>query len=162
MILRRFAFLMSVLLFVSPVFAKNLAFPDKNPIGTIVIPDTWKPKQIEYGWEAKSPNDDIYFSVEIVSDKLINKVANSNDAWMKDNKIRLQPNPVIEELMLGGLFAKAYKYQAIDENGPTVVFQIFVMAEKGAAMITIWGSEEEQKTREKELNSIMNSIKAIQ
>jgi hypothetical protein len=36
------------------------------------------------------------------------------------------------------------------------------MAEKGAAMITIWGSEEEQKTREKELNSIMNSIKAIQ
>lgn len=42
-----------------------------------------------------------------------------------------------------------------------MVYQVFVMAKKGAALITIWGSEEEQKTREKELDMIMNSIKAV-
>ena len=161
MVLRSIAFILGLFIIAHPALAKNLAFPEKNPMGTIVFPDTWKLKTIEYGWEAKSPNDDIYFSIEIVDDKLIGKVATSNDAWMKENKIRLQPNPLVEELMLGGLYAKAFKYQATDENGPTVLFQIFVMAGKGAALITIWGSEEEQKTREAELNKIMNSIKAI-
>ncbi len=161
MLVRCLAFALSLLLLNHPALAKNLAFPEKNPIGTIVLPDSWKPREIEFGWEAKSPNDDIYLSIEMINDKLINKVANSNDAWMKDNKIQLKPNPIVEDLMLGGLFAKAFKYQATDENGPTVIYQVFVMAGKGAALITIWGSEEEQKTREKELNTIMNSIKAI-
>ena len=161
MLVRCVAFVVALLLFTHPVLAKNLAFPEQSPIGTIVLPDSWKPREIEFGWEAKSPNDDIYFSIEMINDKLIDKVANSTDAWMKDNKIQLKANPVVEELTLGGLFAKAFKYQATDENGPTVVYQVFVMAKKGAALITIWGSEEEQKTREKELDMIMNSIKAV-
>lgn len=162
MFLRCFALVLSFFVVASPALAKNLAFPDKNPIGTIVLPDSWKPSEIEFGWEAKSPNDDIYLSIELINDKLINKVATSNDAWMKDNKIQLQPNPTVEELLLGGLFAKAFIYQATDENGPTMIYQVFVMAKKGAALITIWGSEQEQKKREKELSAIMNSIQAIQ
>ena len=44
-----------------PAVAKNFAVPEKNPVATLAIPDTWKTEEIEYGYSAKSPDSDIFF-----------------------------------------------------------------------------------------------------
>jgi hypothetical protein len=103
----------------SPAIAKNLAVPAKNPVATIVFPDTWKTEEIEYGYSAKSPDGGIFFSVESASGTRIDKLFANNDAWMKENNIKPKGKAVEKEVEFGGLKAKLFAYEAKDEDGDT-------------------------------------------
>ena len=143
--------------------AKTMTFPAREPAASVTIPDKLKIKTIEYGFEAKSPNDDIYFSVESARGKSTDKMIEAADAWMKDNKIVIKPNPEQRVLNFGGLEGFTIKYQATDENGPTVIVLIFMTMEpkKDLVVMTFWGSEEEQAARQDDINLILSSIKAL-
>jgi hypothetical protein len=41
---------------IAPGFAGNLAFPAKDPIATLSIPDSWAMEEIEWGYSATSPD----------------------------------------------------------------------------------------------------------
>ena len=143
--------------------AKTMTFPAKEPAASVTIPDKWKVKSIEYGFEAKSPNDDIYFSVETARGKSIDKMVDGADIWMRDNKILVKPNPEQRMINFGGIDGFTIKYQATDENGPTVIVLIFMTLEpkKDVVLMTFWGSEEEQAARQDDINLILSSIKAL-
>lgn len=143
--------------------AKTMNFPAKQPLASVTIPDKWKIKSIEYGFEAKSPNDDIYFSVETARGQSIDKMVEGTDAWMRDNKIVVKPNPEQRMMNFGGLEGFTVKYQATDENGPTVIALIFMTLEpsKEVVLMTFWGSEAEQAARQDDINIILSSIKAL-
>lgn len=153
---------LSVLMLVcSGAQAKNLAFPEKDPVATIVIPDQWKTVAIEYGWETKSPNDDIYFSIEYGREKTFDKIVDGNEKWMRDNKITIKSDVNKNPINLGGLAGEILTYQAVDENGPTYLSFIVLNGGKRLILMTLWGSEEEFKANDKAVNAMMDSIKLI-
>jgi hypothetical protein len=146
----------------SPSFAKNLAVPAKNPVATIVFPDTWKAEEIEFGWSAKSPDGNVFFSVESASGSRVDKLFATNDEWMKENKIKPKGKAVEKDVEFGGLKAKLYAYQATDEDGDTVIDFVVIPAGPGRViLLTQWASDEEQKANAADLDKIANSIKAI-
>jgi hypothetical protein len=151
-----------VLSFAAPAWAKNFAFPQNNPTATVTIPDKWKTKSVEYGFEAKSPDNDVYFSIETASAKSMKKMLSDNVAWMKTNNIVTTGKPKENDVNLGGLQGKMQIIPAKDDNGATQI--ILVYAESGDQLIfmTLWASEEEQKANDKDINAIMGSIKTIQ
>ncbi|WP_123834446.1 hypothetical protein [Methylobacterium currus] len=146
----------------APAWAKNFAFPQANPTATISIPDTWKTKSVEYGFEAKSPNEDVYLSIETASAKDMKKMLADNMAWMRNNKITVTGKPKENDVNLGGLQGKMQVLPAKDENGNTQIMLIYAEAGERLIFITLWASEDEQKANDKDINAIMNSIKAIQ
>lgn len=146
---------------VAPAWAKKFAFPQNDPAATISIPDTWKTKTIEYGFQAKSPDGDIYFSIESASVKAMDKMLADNTAWMKDNKISFTGKPTEKDINLGGLPGKLQAYPAKDENGETQILLIFAESGQRLIFITLWASEEEQKANDKDIGAMMSSIKAI-
>ncbi len=58
----------------APALAKNLAVPEKDPIATVTIPDTWKMEEIDYGYSAKSPDGDVQFYFEYASQSRVDKM----------------------------------------------------------------------------------------
>ncbi len=146
---------------ITSTLAKNLAVPEKSPIATIVIPDSWKPEQIEYGYSAKSPDDDVFFSVEYANAARIDKMFALNDAWMKDNKIKVKGKATEKEFEINGLPAKIFTYQATDENGDTKIDFVTIPAGKQLILITIWASEEEREANKDDIIAIQKSLKAI-
>ena len=146
---------------VAPAWAKKFAFPQNNPAATVTIPDTWKTKSIEYGFQAKSPDNDIFFSIESASAKAMDKMLADNTAWMKENKISFTGKPTERDVNFGGLPGKMQVYPAKDENGETQILLVFAEAGQRLIFITLWASEEEQKANDKDINTIMSSIKAI-
>jgi hypothetical protein len=145
-----------------PVCAKNFAFPESNPTATVAIPNSWKTESIEYGFEARSPDNDVYLSIESVSAKAMDKMLNANMAWMKTNKIKVTGKPKENDVNFGGLPGKMQTFPATDENGDTQIILVFAESEQRLIFITLWASEEEQKANDKDINAIMGSIKAIQ
>jgi hypothetical protein len=146
----------------SPSFAKNLAVPAKDPVATLVIPDSWKPEAIDFGYSAKSPDGDIFFAVEYAAGSRVAKMLANNDEWLKENKIRPKGEATEREFDFGGLKAKLINYKATDPNGDTEVDFVIIPAGPGRViMMTLWGSKEEQAKNKADLDIIQNSFKAI-
>ena len=143
-------------------FAKNFAFPAKNPTATISIPDTWKTEEITYGYSAKSPDEDVFFSVEYATGARVEKMLANNTAWMKENKITSTREPVEKTIQIDGIEAKLLTVIGKDENGPTIVDFVFMPAgENRLIMLTLWGSEDERKANAADIAAIESSVKAI-
>src|SRR5450631_2704535 len=71
----------------APAWAKNFAFPEKNPVGTVSIPDSWKTEEIDYGYSAKSSDGEVFFYVEYAGGPRVDKMLDNNTEWLKENKI---------------------------------------------------------------------------
>ena len=147
---------------VSGAWAKNFAVPAKNPVATITIPDTWKSEEIEYGYNAKSPDDAVFFSVEYATGSRVDKMIDANTAWMKENKIIPKGKAAESDVTIGGLPAHVLHFDATDEDGDTLVdFVLIPAGENRLIMLTLWGSEEDLTDNKDDIQAIQKSIKAI-
>jgi hypothetical protein len=146
----------------APALAKNFAFPEKNPVGTVSIPDSWKTEEIDYGYSAKSSDGEIFFYVEYAGGSRVDKMLDNNTEWLKENKITPKGKLAEKEIEIGGLPAKLMHYDATDENGDTTVDFVFITGgSKRLIMLTLWGSEEELQANAADIEAIKKSIKAI-
>lgn len=147
---------------VAPVSARNFAAPAKNPVITVTVPDKWKTEEIDFGYSARSPDGDIFFSVEYASAKKIDALMDTNTKWMKENKINFNIKPEKLKMNFGGVEGEVLHYVTTDENGPTIVDFVLLPGGKDTMiMVTLWGSEEERKANGPDIDGIMNSIKPI-
>jgi len=141
--------------------AKNYAVPAKNPTMTLSIPDNWKVEDIEYGFSAVSPGRDVFFSVEYAAVGKVEALMKNNEAWMKENKIKMV-KPVQVEAPLNGIPATVIKFDTTDENGPTTLeFIMMPGGDNRVVVLTLWGSDAERTKHGAAIDSIMSSLKAI-
>lgn len=148
--------------FAMPAWAKNYAFPAKNPAATIAIPDSWDTEEIDFGFEAKSPDKGVMFFVESTDAKGLDKMMAANTAWMKRNKIKSKGKPIEQDFELGGMKANMVRHEAEDSEGDTIIDFVFIPTSNDRIiMMTLWGSSEERDANAKDLKSISNSIKTI-
>lgn len=148
--------------FAMPAWAKNYAFPAKNPSATVSIPDSWATEEIDFGFEAKSSDGGVMFFVESSSAKGLDKMMAVNAEWMKRNKIKTNGKPIEQDFELGGLKASMVRHEAEDSEGDTIVDFVFIPASNNRIiMLTLWGSNEERNANAKDIKSIQGSIKSI-
>lgn len=146
-----------------PAIAKNFAVPSKNPAITVVVPDKWKTEEIEFGYSARSPDEDVFFSIESATVKKIDALFDNNTKWMKENKINDKVKPIKNEMNFNGVQGEVHTFNTTDANGPTIVDFVLLPGGKNTMiLITLWGSDEERKANGKDIDAIMNSIKPIQ
>lgn len=111
---------------------------------------------------AKSPDGDVFFSVEYAAGARLQRMLANNDAWLKENKIKQTGEPVQQEFEFGGLPSKMIKYIATDENGDTEVDFIIIPAGEGRViMLTLWASKAERAANKADLDIIQHSFKSI-
>ena len=160
---RKFTLAVALLLAaIVPGYAKNLAVPAKNPVATIVIPNSWDVDETDFGYSTSSPDEDVTFSVEYASGSRVDKLMESNNQWMKDQEIVPKAKPVEEQITLGGLPATVYTYQATDPDGDTVIdFVVLAAGDNRVMLLTLWASEEARSSNKADISNILSSIKAI-
>lgn len=144
----------------APAWAKNFAVPTNDPAITLTIPDNWTITSIDYGFSASSPGDDVIFFVESARASKVEKMMELNDAWMKEQGIKTIGEPTVIETK-EPLEGTIYKYAARDANGPTNVSFILIPTKARLMMLTLWGSNEEQRAHGKAIDAILGSIRAI-
>jgi hypothetical protein len=146
----------------APVAAKNFAVPDKDPAATLTVPDNWTIEEIEYGFSARPPGDDVFFSMEYASKKKLDAMMKTNEAWMKENEIDFSKKPVEREMDFNGISGSVLRYETTDGNGPTIVDFVLLPAGKNrVVMLTLWGSEAERSKHKAAIKSIMDSVRPI-
>jgi hypothetical protein len=145
-----------------PAAAKNLAVPEKNPVATLSIPDSWDLMEADFGYSAVSEDEEVIFSIESASGARIDKLFEANEKWMIEQDIVPKGKAVEEEITLGGIPAKVFTYQATDSEGDTVIdFVVLPAGNNRIMLITLWASEEGRAANKEEISQLLTSIKAI-
>ncbi|MDR7037312.1 MULTISPECIES: hypothetical protein [Methylobacterium] len=145
-----------------PAEARNFAVPPKNPAMTVVVPDSWKVREIDFGFSARSPDDEVVFYVEYASKKKLDAMLETNRAWMRENEIDDSVKPLEKEMDFNGASGTVLRYDTKDANGKTIVdFVLLSGGENQVIMLTLWGSEEERASHKAEISAIMNSVRPI-
>ena len=86
----------------------------------------------------------------------------NNRDWMEEQEIVVKGEPVISDIIINGIPAQLYHFDATDENGDTTVD--FVLMDAGAGrviMFTLWGSISDLKNNATDVNAIKASIQPI-
>ena len=143
--------------------AKTFKLPnDEFSIASIDIPDSWKPKEVDRGVECQSPDDAVYMSIVAVgSEKGMNAEIDDVFEMLKSRNVVLDDSTKKEnKFKAGSLDATELLFQGKDDDGPTAVSIVFIPIKDKMVIITYWVETAKEKEHQKEVGTIVNSLKA--
>ena len=144
------------------VDAKTFKLPnDEFTIASIDIPDSWKPKEVDRGVECQSSDGAVYMSIVAVgSDKGMNAEIDEVFAMLKERNVVLDDSTKKEEkFKVGSLDATELLFQGKDDDGPTAVSIVFIPIKDKMVIATYWVETAKEKEHQKEVGTIVNSLK---
>src|SRR3954467_3785584 len=142
--------------------AKTFKLPnDELSIASIDIPDSWKPKEVDKGVEGQSPDDAVYMSIVAVgSEKGMNSEIDDIFEMLKSRNVILDDSTKKEnKFKAGGFDATELLFQGKDQDGPTAVSITFVPIKDKMIIVTYWVETAKEKEHQKEVGTIINSLK---
>jgi len=145
------------------VDAKTFKLPDDEfPIASIDIPDSWKPKEVDRGVECQSPDDAVYMSIVAVgSEKGMNAEIDEVFEMLKERNVVLDDSTKKEDkFKIGSLDATELSFQGKDDDGPTAVSIVFIPMKDKLIIATYWVETAKEKEHQKDVGTIVNSLKA--
>jgi hypothetical protein len=145
------------------VDAKTFKLPnDEFTIASIDIPDSWKPKEVDRGVECQSYDDAVYMSIVAVgSDKGMNAEIDETFEMLKSRNVVLDDTTKKEnKFKVGSLDATELLFQGKDDDGPTAVSIVFIPIKDKMIIATYWVETAKEKEHQKEVGTIINSLKA--
>jgi hypothetical protein len=145
------------------VDAKTFKLPnDEFAIASIDIPDSWKPKEVDRGVECQSSDDAVYMSIVAVgSEKGMSAELDETFAMLKERNVVLDDSTKKEQkFKVGSLDATELMFQGKDDDGPTAVSIVFIPIKDKVIDATYWVETAKEKEHQKEVGTIVNSLKA--
>jgi hypothetical protein len=142
--------------------AKSSKLTPDDTVAVLDFPDSWKVSNIKRGLQAKSPDEEVYVWAELVSSDDINTIQKEHDAYFeKQNVTMSKAEPVGKEI--DGRKWAFVDPQATWKGKPTNIRYIIINpnAPSGKTIVfTYWASPEGDKNYDKEMDGVLNSLKA--
>jgi hypothetical protein len=147
----------------TPSFAKTFKVPDEESFASITIPDDWKSKEIDAGVEAQSADDEVYFAVEATDAKGMDKAIEEAVNYLKEQGVTVDEKTMKQsEGKINGMEGVDVTWKGKDKEGDAIISLTILAAKKDKVLlITYWASPDGTKKHEKELGTIMKSIKPL-
>jgi len=144
-------------------YAATLKFPSDEPVASITIPDSWGPKETETGVDATSDDSAIYLSIDVADAKTTDKVIDDAIAFLKKNGVKIDGSTQKKsEETVNGMSMSNFDWDGTDsDGGVNVGLSLVAPTEDKLLVITYWGSKGTQEKHGPELDSIINSLKAV-
>jgi hypothetical protein len=148
----------------STAFAGTEKIPAKDPVVSITIPEKWKVDKDEEALDISSPDEELYFSVEVHDAGNTDKAVEAAHRYLTKNKVTLDKateqktsNP------LNGRPCDTFQWKGTDKVGPcNVTISVVKITEAKVLVILYWGSEEGEKKHGLELLTMMGSMKPVE
>jgi hypothetical protein len=147
----------------APSYGKTFKLPEEESFASITIPDDWKSKEIDSGVEAQSADDEVYFYVEAMDAKGMDKAIAEAVEYLSGQGVTVDEKSMKQtEGKVNGMEGVDVTWSGKDKEGPAVISLTILAANKDKVLlITYWGSPEGTKKHDKVLGTILNSIKPI-
>lgn len=144
--------------------AETFSIPDRNPVATFIIPDSWDPNEYDAGVEATSEDGNFYISFETIMKKDSKEATRLAMLWFVAQGVQLDAGTITtDEILFDGMPAYAVSVKGRDEDGPTNVNVLIISTHKNERflMIYAWGSDKAASANGKAIDAILGSVRLI-
>jgi hypothetical protein len=161
--MRKLLFAVAALLCVSGVAAaKTVKLTPSETVAALDFPDSWKVSNIKRGLEAKSPDEEVYVWAELVPSDEVDTVQKEHDGYFAKQKVTMAKADPVPKDVDGRRWA-FIEPQSTWKGKPTVVRYIIIdpkVASGKIVVFTYWASPEGDKNYDKEMDGVINSLRA--
>jgi hypothetical protein len=161
--MRKLVFAVAALLCLPGVgFAKSAKLTPDDTVAVLDFPDSWKLSTIKRGLQAKSPDEEVYVWAELVPSDQVDTVQKEHDAYFEKQKVTMsQADPDGKEVD-GRQWA--FITPKATYKGETTVIRYIIINPKVASgkiiVFTYWASPQGDKNYDKEMDGVINSLRA--
>ncbi len=143
-----------------PAMAKTFELPDENPAVRAALPDGWKPREVEHGVEATSPDGETYVALETATARRMEALIDEDIAFLTDQGITIdKASQQSKDTTMNGMKVSFLHWTGKDKDGPTAVtLGIFGVSDNLVLLMTAWSSPKGDQLHGSELDGIVSSI----
>jgi hypothetical protein len=161
--MRKLVFAVAALLCLPGIaLAKSAKLTPDDTVAVLDFPDSWKVSTIKRGLQAKSPDEEVYVWAELVSSDQVDTVQKEHDIYFEKQKVTVsQADPDGKEV--DGRKWAFITPKATYNGKPTVIRYIIINPKVTSGKIivfTYWASPEGDKNYDKEMDGVINSLRA--
>ncbi|KQW31261.1 histidine kinase [Rhizobium sp. Root274] len=139
-------------------------FPSDDPVATVDIPESWKPSETDYGYEATSPDGGTYISFDAAGAEDTEEVIKGVFTFLEENGVTADPASQTESKGdQNGMPYQTLSWKGTDKDGPvTIGVGIVGISEDSLAIVTYWASTETEEKNNPDVNKMLESIRAAE
>jgi hypothetical protein len=147
-----------------PAFAlaKTAKLTPADTVASLDFPDSWKISNIKRGLQAKSPDEEVYVWAELAPSDEVDMLQKEHDDYFEKQKVTMaKADPDGKEV--DGRKWAFITPQATYQGKPTVIRYIIINPKVPSGKIivfTYWASPEGDKNYDKEMDGVINSLRA--
>jgi hypothetical protein len=161
--MRKIVFAVAALLWL-PAFAlaKTAKLTPADTVASLDFPDSWKISNIKRGLQAKSPDEEVYVWAELAPSDEVDMLQKEHDDYFEKQKVTMSKADPDGKEVDGRKWA-FINPTATYQGKPTVIRYIIINPKvpSGKLIIfTYWASPEADKNYDKEMDGVINSLRA--
>ena len=143
--------------------AGTFKLPKEDPIASMTFPKSWKVDLNDETLDASSNDNEIYINVETTDSGSIEGAMEESFGYLKKNKVKVDKDSLKKtETKINGMDVLDLSYDGTDADGVCKISLTIVSVTKEKGLLVLyWASPEGEKKHQKELDSIITSIKSL-
>jgi hypothetical protein len=148
---------------VASASAGTYKLPKEESIASVSFPDNWKVEAGDESVDASSDDDAIYINIEFNDSESLEGAIEESFGYLKKNKVKIDKSTEKKsEGVLAGMKVVNFDWEGEDSEGKCkITLAVLGVTPKKALLLLYWASPEGEKKHQKELDSIVGSIKSL-
>jgi len=148
---------------VASASAGDYKLPKDQPIASVSFPEGWKVEASDESVDASSSDEEIYINIEFNDADSLEGAIEETFGYLKKNKVKIdKATEKKTEADFHGMKVVNFDWDGEDSDGKCKIsLSILGVTPKKALLMLYWASPEGEKKHQKELDSILNSIKSL-
>ena len=135
-----------VVLTASSVLAGEIVFPSDAPVASVTFPDDWQPQETDTGIDVISPDDAVYFAIDVSEAADLDKAVVAAQDYLKGKGVQVDTSTAKRmDGALNGMEFKTVEFDGRDEDGPvSISMGLLALSKDKSLVLTYWGTKGDQ------------------
>ena len=147
--------------FATAALARQVNVPSGNPVLGVDIPNGWKTSATNRGIEVRSPDEEIFFWIEVYLPAQYDAVVKEHEKYFKGQGVAITGEPKIATSNEDGVKIQATDFPATWKGDKTILRYLAIdpnLPAKNQVLLSFWASPEGEKKHDAAFQKILGSL----
>lgn len=144
--------------------AETYKLPTEEPVATITLPDDWANKEIDYGVESTSADEETYLAVEVTTSKDVEQAIDEAAKFLGKSGVTVdEASEKRIPFKVNGMDGYEVAWSGTDKDGAvSISLAILEVSKDNMLLITYWSTPAGDKSNAEALGGIINSVEKVE
>lgn len=157
------ALVLSLALGASSVWAKEFLLPEKRPLLSVEIPESWHPEETDRGVKAESEDEAIYLQIDSArSEAGMEAAIEATFTMLAEHNVEFDKGTKkTQKFKIAGQDAEEMIFTGKDKDGPAIISITMFTIKETLFIVTYWATTAKAAKHQPDVTKIVKSMTAV-